>query len=72
MVIDAILHKVTRNCFVKRFRVISVGKKLGSKLDLSFFSDELLEICEDKDFVTVVASALFLNHFLNLLNGLGK
>ncbi len=72
MVVDAIFHKVTGNCFVKGFRVISVGKKLGSELDFSFFSDELLEICEDEDFVTVVASALFLDNLVNLLNGLGK
>jgi hypothetical protein len=72
VVIDTIFHKVTGNCFVKRFRVISVGKKLGSELDFSLFSDELLEICEDEDFVTVVACALFLNNFLNLLDGLGK
>ncbi len=72
MVVDAIFYKVTGNCFVKGFRVISVGKKIGSELDFSFFSDELLEICEDEDFVTVIACALFLDNFLNLLNGLGK
>ncbi len=72
MVVDAIFHKVTGNCFVKGFCVISVGKKLGSELNLSFFSDELLEICKDEDFVTVVVGALFFNNFLNLLNGLGK
>jgi hypothetical protein len=72
MVVHPIFNKVAGNGFVQGLGVVSVGEELGSKLNLSFFSDELLEIVEHKDLVSVVVGIFFLNNFLNLLNCLRK
>ncbi len=72
MVEHPIFHKVAGNDFVQGLGVVSVGEELGSKLNLSFFSDELLEIGEHKDLVSVVISVFFIKNFLNLLNCLRK